>query len=65
LLHNGFIDDDRPKGGSLPNKFLISVNFEPPGVFLWLKNNNNNNQDDVYSTNIRQSHCEISLGSLE
>jgi len=39
LLHNGFIDDDRPEWGALPSTFstLFSVIFEPPVVFSLLK----------------------------
>jgi len=39
LAHNGFIDDDRPEQGTLPNKFcsLFFVISEPPGVFPGLK----------------------------
>jgi len=34
LLHDGFIDDDRPESGALPNKSLSNfVIFEPPGVY--------------------------------
>jgi len=43
LLHDGFVDDDRPELGALPNRFCIFVIFEPPGFYFVKKHNNNNN----------------------
>jgi len=38
LLHDGFIDDDRPESVHYETNFVISFcNFEPSGVSFWLK----------------------------